>query len=138
MDIERKQLKAKIREWDTQQWMEEVLHKPTLQWYREAKLYIGYDECYRNNTNSDYLAKARTNCLQVEEYFGRGVRNYDKTCKLCRQGEENLEHFLVICPKLQSKINPAVIDQWKDLSTKIQTANILFKDKEYNRTGNMI
>ena len=30
IDIDRKQLKTKIREWDTQQWMEEVLHKPTL------------------------------------------------------------------------------------------------------------
>ena len=112
--------------------------KPSLQWYREAKLYIGCDECYRNNTNSDYLAKARTNCLQLEEYYSRGVRNYDKTCKLCKQGEEDLEHFLVICPKLQSRGNPEVTDKWKNLSTKQQTANILFKEKEYNRTGDMI
>ena len=90
MEMDKRELKLKIRDWDTQKWMEEVLNKPTLQYYREAKLYIGYDDCYRNNVNSDYLAKARTNCLQLQEYFGRRNRNLDKTCKLCNQGEENL------------------------------------------------
>ena len=114
------------------------MHKPTLQWYREAKLYTGYDDCYRNNINSDYLAKARTNCLQLEEYFNRRNRNYDKTCKLCNQEEENLEHFLVVCPRLQSKRDPAIMDQWNNLDTRTQTASILFKEKDYNRTGAMI
>ena len=57
--MNRKALKKQIKEWDTQQWMEEMLNKPTLQvqWYSEAKLYIGYDNCYRNNRNSECLAK---------------------------------------------------------------------------------
>ena len=118
--------------------MEEVLSKPTLQYYREAKLYIGYDDCYRNNVNSDYLAKARTNCLQLQEYFSRRNRNLDKTCKLCNQGEENLEHFMILCPNLQGKRDMALINKWKNQDTKIQTANILFKEKDYNRTGAMI
>ena len=88
---------------NTQQWMEEILNKPTLQWYREAKLYIGYGNCYRNNWNSEYLAKARTNSLQLEEQLGRGKRDYDKTCKLYGQEEEDLEHFMVKCPRLQCK-----------------------------------
>ena len=37
---DRKALKRRLRDWDTQKWMEEVLHKPTLRWYREVKLYI--------------------------------------------------------------------------------------------------
>ena len=49
--------------------MEEVLYIPTLRWYREVKLYIGYDKCYNNSKNSEYLAKARTNALQLEEYW---------------------------------------------------------------------
>ena len=69
----------------------EVLHKPTLRWYREAKLNIGYDKCYNNSKNLEYLAKARTNALQLEEHLGRGRREADNTCKLCRQGEGNLE-----------------------------------------------
>ena len=101
--MDRKKLKMQIKEWDTQQWMEEMLNKPTLQWYSEAKLYIGYDNCYRNNRNSEYLAKARTNSLQLEEQLGRGRRYYDITCKLCGHEEGNLKHFMVKCPRLQSK-----------------------------------
>ena len=46
--MDRKTMKKQIKEWDTQQWMEEMLNKPTLKWYKEVKLYIGYDSCYWN------------------------------------------------------------------------------------------
>ena len=82
LEIDRRKLKVHIREWDTQKWLEDVLHKPTLQWYREGKMYIGYDYCYSNSPSSDYLAKARTNTQKLEEYFGRRNKNHDKTCKL--------------------------------------------------------
>ena len=118
--------------------MEEMLTKLTLQWYREVKLYIGYDNCYRNSRNSEYLAKARTASLQLEEHLGRGRKDYDKTCKLCFQEEENLEHFMVKCPLLQCKRNIEAIKTWEDLDTKKQTAYLLFKDKDYDRMGNMI
>ena len=38
--IDKKNLKRKIIEWDMQQWLEDVLHKPTLQWYRQGKTNI--------------------------------------------------------------------------------------------------
>ena len=86
----------------------EMLHKPSLKWYRIGKKDIGYEMCYRNDINSTYLAKARTNSLQLEDHIGRGIANYDKTCKLCGE-EEDLEHFLVRCPELSRKRNPEVI-----------------------------
>ena len=49
---DRRTLKRRLRDWDTQKWLEEVLHKPTLRWYREAKLYIGYNKWYSNSKNS--------------------------------------------------------------------------------------
>ena len=64
--LEKKELKRKIREYDTQIWMEEMLHKPSLQWYRIGKKKIGYEMCYRNTKHSAYLAKAKTNFLQLE------------------------------------------------------------------------
>ena len=136
--MERKKLKMRIKESDTQQWKEEMISKPSLQWYNEAKLYIGYDECYRNSKNSEYLAKARTNSLQLEEHLGRGKKDYNKTCKLYLQEEENLEHFLIKCPILQSHRNKEAMKPWENLDTKKQTAYLLFKDKNYERTGNMI
>ena len=60
-EIDRKTLKRRLRDWDTQEWMEEMFHRPTLRWYREVKLYIDYDKCCNNSKNSEYLAKARTN-----------------------------------------------------------------------------
>ena len=107
-----------------------MLNNPTLKWYKEVKLYIGYDSCYRNNRNSEYLKKARTNSLQLVEHLGRGKRNYDKTCKLCSQEEEDLEQFLVKYPMLQSKRDGEAMKKWKHLSTTKQTASLLFKNKE--------
>ena len=75
-------LNRRLRDWDTQKWLEEVLHNSTLIWYREAKLYIGYDKCYSNSKNSVSLAKARINALQLEEHLGRGRREADNTCRL--------------------------------------------------------
>ena len=83
-------------------------HKPSLKWYRIGKKNIGYEMCYRNNISSTYLTKARTNSLQLEEHLGRGILNYDKTCKLCRT-EEDLEHFLVRCAEMDLKRNPEII-----------------------------
>ena len=72
-----------IKEWDTGQQKNELDTKVSLRWYKEGKPYIGYDGCYRNNKNSEYLAKVRTNTLQLEEHLGRGKNNYDKNGKLC-------------------------------------------------------
>ena len=94
-----------------------MLNKPTLQWYSEAKLYIGYGECYRNNRNSEYLAKERTNSFQLEEHFGRGKRNYDKTCKLCKVQKRYRSHKTMAKPKYQETNSIHFIqgqELWKD------------------------
>ena len=80
-----------------------MLHKPTLKLYREGKPKIQYDLCYSNSTNSDFLAKARTNTLHLEEYHARRNRDHDKTCKMCGLVDEDQENFLVICPALETK-----------------------------------
>ena len=43
--------------------------------------------------------------------LGRGQPNYDKTCKLCGQEEEDLEHFIVRCPELEGKRNPEIMEE---------------------------
>merc|ERR1712105_424222 len=76
--MEKKELKKIIREYDTQLWLEEMMHKPSHEWYRIGKKNIGYDMCYRNTISSIYLAKDRTNFLQLKEHIGRGILNYGK------------------------------------------------------------
>ena len=41
--IDRKELKAKIRDWDNNQWLNELREQPTLHLYGEAKLNLGYE-----------------------------------------------------------------------------------------------
>ena len=73
--MEKKELKKIIREYDSQLWLKDIMHKPSLKWYRMGKKNIGYDICYRKTVNSTYLAKARSNSLQLEVHIGRGILN---------------------------------------------------------------
>ena len=119
-------------------WQEEMLQKPSLKWYRVGKKNIKYEMCYSNNINSTYLAKARTNSLQLEDHLGRGIPGYDKTCKLCKTEEEDLEHFLVRCPDLDQKRNQEIMKQRIPMTSEEQTLHILFKSKQYQEVGMMI
>ena len=115
-----------------------MMHKPSLKWYRIGKKNIGYEMCYRNNISSTYLAKARTNSLQLEDHLGRGIPNYDKTCKLCKTEEEDLEHFLVRCPDLNQKRNLEIMKKVIPMTSEEQTLHILFKCKQYQKVGKII
>ena len=111
--------------------------KPTLKWYMIGKLKIEYENCYRNNNNSTYLAKARMSSLQLEEHLGRGQPNYDTNCKLCGLGEENLVQFVVECPGLEGKRNKNLMEG-PPMTSEEKTIQILFKSKNYQETALML
>ena len=94
--------------------------------------------CYRNTINSTYLAKAGTNSLQLEVHLGRGVENYDKTCKLCKTEDEDLKHFQIRCPELQIKRDPEILRTNTDMTSEQKTAHILFENKQYSKVARMI
>ena len=102
-EINKKDMKTKIRDRDTRMWRTDMQEKDTLKWYREGKKDIQYDQCYRSSLSSKILAKARTNTLQVEEVIQRRSREHDKTCRLCGAEEEDLKHFMIECPSLERK-----------------------------------
>ena len=83
-EMTRVEIKTKIREWDTETWKMEMINKPTMKWYIEAKLKIKYDNCYTNSTASKFLAKARTNSLKIRKVLGRTKENkknnFNTTC----------------------------------------------------------
>ena len=106
----KKSLKKVVREWDNQKWRDDLEEKPTLKWYKQGKPSIQYDQCYTNSISSNYLAKARTNTLQVEEYMHRRNINHDKTCRFCVLEEEDLQHFLVTCPTLEQKRDREIME----------------------------
>ena len=112
--------------------------KVSLKWYSQGKEKIEYDNCYSNNINSTYLAKARTNSLQLEDHLGRGVPEYDRTCKLCKIEKEDLEHFLIKCPELEIKRNKKIMEDKEEMTAEEKSIQILFKEKHYNETGKII
>ena len=108
-----------------------------LKYYREGKGKIGYEFCYRNNINSMFYARARLNSLSLEEARGRGKILYNKTCKLCKQEEEDLLHFMIKCPCLERRRNYEIIDE-NIIEPKERMIQCLFKQREYQETGKMI
>ena len=98
---------------------------------------MGYENCYRNNTNSIFLARARTNTLKLEEHKGRGVPGYDKTCKLCKKSEENIVHFIIDCNELEEIRNYNLIDsRLKNSEEKMIT--LLFYNDNFQEIGYML
>ena len=131
------ELKRRVRENDNRLWRNEVEKKPTLRIYAKGKSKIGYDKCYRNNANSTYYARARINSLRLDDVIGRGNRWYDRTCKLCRKGREDLTHFLIECEAMEGKRNYNLIDRSiRDPEQRL--INLLYEVKDHQGVGAMI
>ena len=136
-EIDRKSLKMRIKEYDTQLWLEGMNQKPVLRWYMLGKQSIEYENCYRNNGHSVFLAKARTNSLQLEEHQGRGKTNYSTICRLCGEEEEDLVHFLIKCRKLEEKRDPRIIDRTQ-MNAEYKTIQLFFMNKDHQEVVKMI
>merc|ERR1712030_120991 len=141
-ELTRVQIKGLVREWDTETWKIEMMNSQTMKWYREAKLRIGYEKCYTNKTSSNYLAKARTNSLQVREVLGRRKdyreAGYDTTCQLCGKETEDLEHFLIKCEKLKKERKNNLMKEAEKEKQEEKLQFILFKAKRWEEAGDMI
>merc|ERR1711942_339734 len=135
--MSKEELKKKINDYDTMIWEYNLVNKSTLVYYREGKTKIGYESCYRNNTNSLFLARARINSLKLEEAKGRGNNFHNKICKLCGLEEENLAHFIIVCPKIEHKRNYHLLDNnIKDPKQKL--VKFLYDRGKYQEKGAMM
>ena len=112
--------------------------KDTLKWYRDGKTGIQYDQCYTNNLSSKIYARARTNTLQVEEFKRRGNRNHNTICKLCGLEEEDLQHFIIDCPRSENKRNREVMNKWRNMDKHRQMVDVLFNEKNYEKISQML
>merc|ERR1712121_113003 len=135
--LTKKDIKKLTINYDNAQWEKELKERKTLKYYRKGKMKIGYEHCYRNNINSQFLAMARINALGLEEAKKRGCRFYDATCKLCGSEEEDLVHFVIRCPKLESKRNGEIVNE-DIVDTEESLIHSLFKQKKYQETGKML
>ena len=135
--IDRQSIKVLIRKYDTQKWKEGLDKKSSMRFYKLDKMEIGYEHCYRNNSYSAFLVKARINSLQLEEHIGRGVQNYEAKCKLCGKETEDIVHFIIKCEKLKNKRDYKLIDK-NTQNPEERLRKLLFKNGKHQEVGKMI
>ena len=131
------ELKRKIQNYDTDKWYEGMNSKGALRFYIQGKENIGYENCYRNNTNSTFLARAGINSLKLEEHKGRGNPGYNRTCKLCGKGVEDIVHFLIDCKELEEDRNYHLIDDTLE-NSEDKMIKVLFHNENFQDIGYMI
>ena len=126
-----------MRIYDTQLWKNNLEKKSKLRYYKEGKIKMRYENCYRNNVNSMFYARARLNSLKLEEAMGRGKPYYNKTCKVCGLEEEDLLHFIIKCPVLEKRRNYNILDINVEVPEE-RLIQFLYKQKNHQETGKMI
>ena len=126
-----------INLYDTSEWKIGMAGKVSLKYYIKEKNKVKYEYCYRNNTNSLFLARARTNSIKLEDHKGRGIVGYDKTCRMCKKAEENIVHFLMDCEKMETYRNYDLIDK-NILDPEERMRTLLFRNNRFQETGEMV
>ena len=93
------QIRRVINDKDTREWRESMENKSSLLIYRSFKVQIEEIKWFRNGGKWSIMIAARANTLRL------GWREWEleegKICKLCREENETLEHFLIVCCELQ-------------------------------------
>ena len=73
----------------------------------------------------------------MEEQKGRGKVNYNKSCKLCEEEEEDLVHFITKCKNIEQKRDYNLLDrEIKDPEERMRT--LLFRNERRQDIGRMI
>ena len=137
LNLDKKSLKEIIKNYDNNCWKAELNEKSSTKYYAAEKTEIGYDFCYKNNYSSKIFARARINALQLEQHKGRGINNYDTTCKLCGEEEEDIVHFTVKCRNLERKRNHLIV-KMDIIDPEERMKDLLFRNKNYKETSKVI
>ena len=135
--MDKKSLKRMVKTYDSDVWRRELEDKSSTEYYRAEKKEIRYETCYTNDYSSKIYAKARMNALQLEKQKGKKYKDYNTTCKLCGEEEEEIIHFTVKCKILEGKRNIRVINKnIKDPEERMK--DFLFRNKEYAEVRKVI
>merc|ERR1711909_246835 len=135
--LSRANLKLLVKDYDTAKWYEGMSGKVSLRFYIQEKKEVKYELCYRNSIDSTFYAKARMNALKLEEQMGRGKENYDRSCKVCGQEDEDIVHFIVRCEKLEEARNTDLLDRGIENPEEMMR-KLLFREERGQEVGKMI
>merc|ERR1711895_110158 len=137
INMPREELKTRVKDYDTEMWKKGLLETKTQEFYVLGKKDFGYDMCYRNTYDSTFLARARLNALKLKDQIGRGIRGYDKTCKLCNLAKEDMVHFIIDCPALERERNYDLIKKLGN-NSRDQMVDLLFGNDRFQEVGCML
>ena len=137
LSMNRKELKKCINKYDTKLWEKWIEESKVLKLYAKEKGKIGYEYCYKNNYNSKLYARARVNALQLEEHKGRGLEHYNTICKLCKEEEEDLVHFLIKCKALEKERNYEILENNTD-DPELKARKLLFRNENIQEVSKLI
>ena len=127
-EMEKKHIRKRIREVDTEEWKKEMGGQSTMKMYMQWKKEIREEGIYDNRESSIYLFKARANALEVNSRI-HFLRGGDRKCELCGNKEENLVHFLMECEHLKEERSSSLIEEYKGETSNDTVGNLLFKTK---------
>ena len=128
LNLPKNELKRKIYAWDTEKWIQEMDKKKTMHIYRTYKRTIKEEE-YENDCESEVWYRARANCLKLEDKNREG----DKICKLCKTGQEDLEHFILNCERLKEvRMEDVRLQKPNNEHTERIIGDFLFDDEDRN------
>merc|ERR1711913_203259 len=136
-EMPRAEIKRRVKDYDTEKWRTSLQDLKIQKYYVLGKKKFGYDFCYCNSYDSTFLAKARLNALKLEEQIGRGKDWYDRTCKLCKNTEENIVHFLMDCPALEDLRDYNIIER-NEKNSEGKMIELLFFNGRFQEVGQLI
>ncbi len=132
-DIKRKkkeEIKKIMNDWDTEQWKQEMAGKTSLNIYREWKKEIKCEnEIYDNTPASVILYKCRANVLPLNDR--KRFKGEATKCIMCENENEDLTHFLLLCPgyrKIREQVDKLQQPYIQDKDTVI--GNLILNNKE--------
>ena len=137
VEMDKKEIKKRLNEYDSKKWKEGIERKSSVKIYRRFKKEIREERIYDNRRSSEILFQARVNCMALNNRY-RHMRGGITTCDLCKDGTENLEHFLLSCESLSSVRDSEITNRNRSVDVEEWMGNILWKEKDVERVKCML
>ena len=123
-EMSKDEIKEKVRERDTEKWIEEISRKPRASLYKEYKGEIKEEKIYDNTYASELLFGARANSLDLNDL--KKHTGGDTVCDVCGE-EEDLIHFLVRCKGLDDRRDEELVAKFRGSDDRSTAGRILFE-----------
>ncbi|KAG0411534.1 hypothetical protein HPB47_011338 [Ixodes persulcatus] len=97
------EVRKRVRDCETQQWLQDAQTKSTLGVYLAKKITIASEvRLYDNSLGSRFLFEARAGALRTLSYRRRFDTTVTSTaCRVCGANNETVEHIVLDCAKLK-------------------------------------